>query len=69
MKLRIETIERRSGPSFLGRRWKADMFVVNGKYLASTIIEHNIGNWKFDFEKGEEAEVVINRNNWIARRQ
>ncbi|XXK35311.1 hypothetical protein ACMAY8_03445 [Rhodobacteraceae bacterium nBUS_22] len=68
MKLRIETIERRSGPSF-GGRWKADMFVVNGKYLASTIIEHNIGNWKFDFEKGEKAEVVINRNNWIARRQ
>jgi hypothetical protein len=67
MKLRIQSIEIRSGESF-GRGWKSEMYVVNGEYLASTISEHNINKWKFDFVAGETVEVVTNDSNWIARK-
>lgn len=67
MKLRIESIEIRSGESF-EKHWKSEMYVVNGKYLASTISEHNINKWKFDFMAGETVEVVTDANNWIARK-
>jgi hypothetical protein len=47
--------------------WKSPMFVVNGEYFASSISEHNIHKKPFDLRVGEDVEVIINEDNWIAR--
>ena len=43
------------------------MFVVNGEYFASSIFEHNIHKKPFDLRVGEDVEVIIDEDNWIAR--
>ena len=64
--LKIETIEKVKGNT-LRSYWKSPMFVVNDKYFASSIFEHNINNKPFDLRVGEDVEVIINEDNWIAR--
>ena len=64
--LKIETIEEVDGKT-LRDHWKRRMFVVNGEYFASSIFEHNINNKPFDLRVGEDVEVIINEDNWIAR--
>ena len=64
--LKIETIEKVKGNT-LRSYWKNPMFVVNGEYFASSIFEHNINNKPFDLRVGEDVEVIINEDNWIAR--
>ena len=65
-KLKIETIKTVDGET-LRDYWKSPMFVVNDKYFASSIFEHNINNKPFDLQVGEDVEVIINEDNWIAR--
>ena len=65
MNLYITKIELVEG-STLKQHWKEPMFVVNDKYLASSINEHNHHDWKFDLQVGETADVVIS-GAWIAR--
>lgn len=65
MKLKIEKVEEVDGKT-LRDYWKSPMFVVNDKYFASSINEHNRHDWKFDLQVGETADVVIS-GEWIAR--
>ena len=64
--LKIETIEKVKGNT-LSSYWKNPMFVVNGEYFASSMDEHNINGKPFDLKVGEDVEVIINEDNWIAR--
>jgi protein subunit release factor B len=64
--LKIETIEEVDGKT-LRDHWKSPMFVVNGEYFASSIFEHNIHKKPFDLRVGEDVEVIIDEDNWIAR--
>ena len=53
--------------------WKKQMYLVNGKYLASSDMKDNISGKKFDLEEGEVAEVeikdgVATPNQWIIRK-
>ena len=71
--LKIETIERVKGRT-LCSYWKNDMFVVNGKYVASVLEpDHNINKKPFDLKMGENVEVVTTPHPesgtvWIARK-
>ena len=73
MKLLITKIELRDGRT-LDKSWRHPMFVVNDKYLASSIDAHNIGKKKFDLQVGEKAEVEVEDGKkhkewqWIIRR-
>jgi len=64
--MKIESIELVDGKT-LRDYWKSPMFVVNGKYIASTIDEHNINGKPFDLKLGEDVDALIDEGNWIAR--
>ena len=72
MKLFIKSIETHAGKDF-HPTWYNPMYLVNGRYLASSIDAHNINGGKFDLEVGEVAEVEIEdgkvtENQWIIRK-
>lgn len=72
MKLYIKDIEEQDGTIY-NDYWEWKMYLVNGKYLASSKDENNIGKKKFDLKIGEEAEVEIEdglktANQWIIRK-
>ena len=73
IKLTIETVEEVAGHTLMPNFWKKPMFVVNGKFVASSIHEHNINKKPFDLKVGEEVEVVTEPDKrfpariWIAR--
>lgn len=77
-KIKIIKLELLPGSSFArpnGTIWTEDMFLVNDRYIASTIDAHNdkAAPWKFDFKIGETADVVIRESYdvqgeyWIRR--
>lgn len=72
MKLKIETVEEVDGKT-LRDYWKSPMFVVNGKYVASSIDDHNFDKKPFDLKVGEDVEVTLDPDRrfpstiWISR--
>lgn len=82
MKKRIVKLEVVDGVS-INEHWSCEMYIINGRYLASSISEHNRSynpkGWTFNFKLGEEADVATNHDSkglkdsegrvweWIAR--
>ena len=77
MKIKIIKLEEKAGQSFAGKNWQEPMYIVNDRYICSSIAKHNWVNstngWLCDFRIGEEADVAIHTDNqdsrleWIAR--
>lgn len=67
MKILVTKLEMRAGESFENKNWKSPMYIVNDEFLASSISDHNINEWVFDLKIGEEVDVIVNSDNWIAR--
>ena len=72
MKLRIETVEEVKGHT-IRSGWKKPMYLVNGFYVASSYVTHNINKQPFDLSAGEEVDVIVKPDHkfpstyWIAR--
>ena len=82
MKKRIVKLEVVDG-ELINEDWSDQMYIINGRYLASSRSEHNTSyspkGWKFDFKFLEVADVATNHDSkglkdsegrvweWIAR--